>query len=339
MQNLKSKFKIKLSKKTFYFLLVFLSFEFLFLSLDKADAAALSIGIDPTITTINAIPPTTITSSIKIQNRSDMEISLQMQIKPFKPRGENGELEYQNEALSILKYIEILDSDLPFEKLTLGPRQEKELTLNIKLPEDTYRSDYYFSIVFVSVNESSITNNTSLNQVGIATNILLSVGEKELPKGVLEEFSSPLFLNSEPVPFTLRIKNTSIHTIKPTGQIIIKNMFGQSIGKLNLSPVNILSNSIRAIPNDEYIKELVLKKEGVNAYKFQKPILLWKERFLLGLYSVTLNVALSDEGPYFNRTIHFLAFPLQGLIIIVLTIATIIIIRKRVKVYLNKTRT
>jgi len=376
MQNFKSKFKIKINLKTFYFLLVLLSFEFLFLSLDKAEASALSLSIDPPIIEINAIPPTIITSSLNIQNKGDTQVTLQIQLKPFKAKEENGELEHLKEALGIFKNIQILDAGLPVENITLGPKQQKSLNLSISIPQDTNISarppatsstqsqadqagvagevgparqsnaqafaggrDYYFSIVFISTNSSPIESNSSVNQIGIATNVLLSVGTKETPKAAIEEFSSNIFFEKGPVPFTIRIKNEGAHFIKPKGEITIKNMFGQSIGKLDLTSVNVLSGSIRIIPNNIYMQELRLKDslntKGKFSVDFKRPIVLWKESFLLGLYTATLNVSMSDEGPTFTRNIHFFAFPFQGLIIIAAIAIAVIVIRNRLKLYMT----
>lgn len=364
MQNLKSKFKIKIHSKTFYFLLALLSFEFLFLNLDKAQSSALSLSIDPPIIIINAIPPTNVTSSLSIRNKSDTQITLQAQLQPFKAKGENGELEYFKEALEIFKNIQIMDSDVPVESITLGPKQQKNLNLNISIPQDTNISarppatlpnqsqanqadvagevgrDYYFSIVFTSVNSPPIESNSSLNQVGIATNVLLSIGPLEAPKASVEEFSSNIFFEKGPVPFTIRIKNTGTHFIKPKGEIIIKNMFGQNIGKLDLVSVNILSDSIRAIPNSIYMQELRLKEHSSakikNQIDFKHPIALWKESFLLGHYTATLNISLSNEGPMITKTIRFLAFPFQILIIIIAAIITVIVVKNRLKMHMNK---
>lgn len=326
MQNLKSKFKIKIISKTFYLLLVFLTFEFLFLNLDKANAASLSLAIDPPIIVINAIPPTTISSSLNIQNKSDIPLTLQIQLKPFKPKGENGELEYLNEPLPILKNIQILDAGAPINNLTLDPQQQKNLSLNITVPSDTTISDYYFSILFVSTNPDTVKSNSSINQIGIATNVLLSVGALETPSASLEEFSSKIFFEKGPVPFTVRVKSTGTHSIKPTGEITIKNMFGQSVGKLDLYPVNILSDSIRAIATKD-------------SPDFLKPTALWNESFLLGFYTATLKISMSAQGPVFVKSVHFLAFPLLVLIIIVVAVITAIITVNRVRKYMNKSRT
>lgn len=304
----------------------------------RANASALSLSLDPSIIEINALPPTVATSALSIQNKGDNPVQLQILLRPFKPKLENGELQYLNSQDSfIASNIQILDNGVPVEGIALGPRQQKNLTLNVNIPQDISISarppatssiqsqanqasvagevgrDYYFSIIFLSQNTAGHTSTTSSNLLGIASNVLLSIGAKEMPDGVIEEFSAGLFYESGPVPFTLRIKNKGTHFIKPKGEIFIKNMFGQNIGNLDLVSVNVLSDSIRAIPNA-----------------------LWKEDFLLGFYTATLNLTLSDEGPGFTKSINFFAFPFQGLIVIVIVLISAIIIVNRVRARMKK---
>lgn len=304
-----------------------------------ASAASLSLGIDPSIIEINAVPPTNVTSSLNIQNKGDEQITLQIQLKPFKAKGENGELIYSKEILGLFKNIKILDTDIPVESITLGPKQQKNLSLNINIPQDANISDYYFSIVFISTNSLPIESNSSINQIGIATNVLLSIGEKEIHKATIEDFSSKIFFEKGPIPFTLRVNNAGTHFIKPKGEVTIKNMFGQSIGKLDLASVNVLSGSIRAIPNGTYTQELRLKDslstKGKFPVDFRTPIVLWKESFLLGFYTATLDISMSNEGPTFTKSIHFFAFPLQGIIVIVVILVAAIVVKNRLKLHMT----
>lgn len=317
-------------------------FVYLFIGSIPAQAGALSLSLDPPLIEINALPPSIATSVLSIQNKSETEVTLQIQLKPFRNKLENGELEYlDSQEPFIAKNVQIIDSGVPVEGITLSPGQEKKLTLNINIPQDTSLLDYYFSIIFISQTTGTVSSSTtSLNQLGIATNVLLSIGKKEMPDAVLEEFSSAVFYESGPVPFTIRIKNKGMHYIKPKGTILIKNMFGQTIGKLDLTSVNILTNSIRAIPSTTYMQEL--KTQGNSKIKpksdlnFKDPKALWKEDFLLGFYTATLDISVSDQGPNFSKSIRFFAFPFQGLIIIVIILIGIIVVAGRVKARMSR---
>lgn len=289
-------------------------FVYLFIGSIPAKAGTLSLSLEPSIIEINAIPPANTTTNLVIKNLSENQVALKIEIKPFKAKSEKGEIEYLSaENFPMLKNIQILDSKTPVENIILGPKQEKNLTLSVNIPKDTNISDYYFSIIFISENKLIPTSTSSLNQLGIAANVLLSVGSLEDQSATLEEFSTKLFYEKGPVDFTIRIKNKGAHFIKPKADMIINNMFGQSIGHLELDPVNVLSDSIRSIPNA-----------------------VWNENFILGLYTATLNVSLSQDGPSFTRSIRFLAFPFQGLIAIVMILIVMVIIINKIRTKMNK---
>lgn len=294
-----------------YLLISLLSY--LFIGSIPAEADTLSLSLHPSIIEINALPSSIIANNLTIQNKSDKQVTLQIHVKPFKAKLENGELQYINDIPAFFKNFQILDSGIPVENIMLAPSQQKNLTLNINIPQDTKISDYYFSIIFISKNSLNPNSNASLNQLGIATNVLLSVGIKEIPNAVLKEFSSKLIFESGPVPFTIRLKNKGTHFIKPKGEVLIRNMFGQSIGKLDLLSVNVLANSTRTIPKA-----------------------LWKEYFLLGFYTATLNILLSNDGPSLTKSIYFFAFPFHGLIVIAFIVIAVIVARNRLKIYMRK---
>lgn len=286
-------------------------FVYLFIGSIPANAEALSLSIDPTIIEIHATSPSVTKANLTIQNKSDNPVELVVHLKPFKANLENGQLEYlsseDKDTSFLLRNVQIMDNDVAVDSLKLGPAQQKNLAVNINIPQDLKISDYYFSVIFISNNNSTPESTASLNQLGIATNVLLSVGAKEAPNAVLEEFSSGVFYQAGPVPFTIRIKNKGAHFIKPRGEVIVRNMFGQNIGRLELFSVNVLTNSVRT-------QEV-----------------LWKEDFLLGLYTATLNIYMSEDGPNFTKSINFLAFPTQGFVVIILIIIAGIAIKSRLK--------
>ncbi|MDP2638313.1 MAG: hypothetical protein Q8P26_04605 [Candidatus Levybacteria bacterium] len=311
----------------------------LLVTASPAAAAPISLSIDPAITTINAISPSKTTSSLTIKNNSDKQVAAQITIKPFKAFLENGELEYLDAQDSFLSSnVRILDNGIPVETLTLAPDQSKNLTLSVNVPRDTKIRDYYFSILFISQNPLIPTSTMSLNQLGVASNVLLSIGPKQIPDASLEEFSSDFFFKNGPIPFTIRIKNKGKHFMKPKGEITIRNMFGQTIGRLDLTSVNILSNSIRAIPNNSYVEELKSEDflKSKSALEHKSPKALWEEKFLLGFYTATLNIMMSDEGPLFTKSINFFALPIQGIVGIIILITVVIVIKNKLKTHLKK---
>jgi hypothetical protein len=276
-----------------------------------ANAASLGLSVNPPTTIIQVISPATLIKPLSIQNKGDAKVTLQIQLKSFKPKGENGGIEYLKNASAILNSIQILDAGTPTDKILLNPGQQKNLELSINLPQDIRISNYYFSVIFISIDMPLIKSSSSINQIGIASNFLLSVGPKEAPKITLEQFSSAKLFERSPIPFTVKIKNNGNHLLNPIGEIVIKNIFGQNVDKIELSKTNILYDSSRIIT----------------------PV--WKNNVLLGFYTATVNIYLPNKNLIATKTISLFVFPFQEIVIIISIIALLGITIKKIKQYSN----
>lgn len=299
-----------------------------------AFAENLSLSINPSIFHIEALAPTDARAPFTISNHGDEEIDLKILIKPFRPSAlENGQIEYQTGINPpIFKKITVIDGNFAVDSITLGPQQEKKLEIRVLVPEKEKDADYYFSVIFLSSpkppkNTSKVDekNNFSTAQGGIATNVLLTIGANDQSQGLLEEFSAPFYIESGPVPFTVRVKNTGKHFISPKGVILIKNMYGQTIGRVDIPSTNILTGTTRSL--------IDIEQAATNAAqtKSSSPKALWQEKFLLGFYRADLSISLSDKGPIYTRAINFVAFPLKLLLGIIISVILILIIYFRVK--------
>ena len=329
--------KIKKIKLNYWYLLVV--FVVLVVFPTKVSAAGVSLGIFPPILQIQATPPTDIKSKIMIENLGSDPINLGLGIKPFTASSEeNGQVTYPADYSSLLadpfifQKMQLLDGNNSVNSITLSPGQKKELTLEILLPQNEIKGDYYFSIIFMSSGANQINSNISGATAGIAANVLLSVGPEGPTQGDIEEFSAPTFVTKGPIPFTVKIKNTGDHFITPKGNIIIKNMFGQTVGKVDLLPVNILSQTVRAIP-DSLQSPSSSPPASLKSYflSLASPAAVWPETLLFGPYTATLTIALSDQGPLFKRTINFYAFPVESLLGLLAVILILVIIVTRVR--------
>lgn len=289
--------------------------------------ADFSLGVYPPILQIDATPPTSIKQNITLVNQSDSAVSLSVGFKPFTQNdNDNGEVQYTDNFFaadpSIFQKIQLLDNNSPMSVIQLAPKQQKTFTLHVGLPKNEPAGDYYFSIVFSANPSSAPTDNSgSALSGGIATNVLLSVGPKGPVNGFIEDYSAPYFVTNGPVNFSIKANNLSRQFITPHGEILIKNMFGQLIGKVDLLPVNILAGTSRFVPSSG------LPNTATKA--------VWPEKFLLGMYKANLVFSLSPQGPIFTRSIYFFAMPWQyilGGIIAILLIGFIVYrVRERLR--------
>ncbi len=291
----------------------------------QAHAQAVNTGIYPPILLIDAEPPASINSDISIENKSDQNVTYGIYLVPFKASGENnGQPEYDPQLNKLYKNIfdkmQITSSDKVINQIELAPNQKKNLNLHIGIPKGEKAFDYYFSIVFISTpDDQQLNSSFSGAKGGVGTNVLLSIGPKGNPQGNIKKFEAPQFVTTGPINFKVLLENTGSNYFTPEGNIIVKNMFGQTIGEVETVPVNILSESERYIPS----------KGNVNK---DIPTVTWNEKFLLGYYTAELNLKLSDKGPVFKKEIHFFAFPVEGILGIIISAIIVLGIIKRVKV-------
>lgn len=325
--------------------IVLLMFSFFLILSPKALAQNLDLGIYPPVIEIQANPPTDFKVPVFIQNFTDQSQDLTLTLKLFKPsKDENGTLIFSDVNLNdypdpfILQRIQVFDETNKTNKFTISPKQRKDLVLQVQIPANEPKGEYYISMIFSTNPNASSSNNSTEVSASIVSNILLSVGPLGNTQGVLEEFSSPTFLFKGPVPFTIRLRNTSDHYINPKGNIIIENMFGQAIGKVDLLPVNILSNSVRRIPDSLQsgtAKQSDYQKIQAIVDANSSPVAIWPENFLVGPYTATLTIALSDNGPVFVRKTTFFAFPAEYILGILIIIGIVVFIAVRVRKKIN----
>ncbi len=307
----------------------------------KAMAQEVSLGIYPPIMQIDSTPPSEPKADVFLENNTESSVDLNIVIKPFSASpSKDGQLQIEDTFSNFpdplfANRIKILDEGEAVKSITLAPKQGKKLQLSLQIPSNEEKGDYYFSVLFVSKNNNSNLANSSLATAAIAMNVLLTVGPKGPTEGYIKEFSTPFLKDSGPVPFTINVVNKSDHFINPQGRIVIKNMFNQVIGKVDLLPVNILSNSERLIPDlkqqnpdtKEYAAIRDLLESNAN------PVAIWPEKFLLGPYTATLTVNLGDKSTILSRSITFFAFPINYLIGIILLVIILIFILVRIRKY------
>jgi hypothetical protein len=322
---------VKTPKVRILFCILFFLCFFLFPN--KTFAQGTSLTISPSLFRIEAKPPADVWAPFTIENHGDQALSLKIGYKAIDPFASgNGNVVFVQEGQTIsgqdkkiFEKIQVVDEqNISHDSIDLGPGQKQTLRLRVLIPASEPVSDYYFSIVFLqnpqSIDQSIQNANTEAQKsitslrTGIATTVLLAIGPKTAPEASIQTFSSPWFINHGPVPFTLSVHNSGTHFITPHGQILIKNIFGQTVGKIKVPSSTILtgSNRIFSSANSPTIASSAFINFG---NKITMPSeLLWNENFLLGVYTANLTLTLSDNGPVYVRSIEFISFPVSFLI-------------------------
>src|SRR5216683_2717465 len=253
---------IRLTAKISFAFLLLALLSFKFPCLTFAEGTALKIS--PVLFRIEANPPADIWTPFIIENQSDQPVSLKIGYKAFDPQAsKNGSVVFlkngqaiQGQDKKIFEKMQIVDDlNISHDNVDLGPRQKKRFRLRILLPANEPTSDYYFSLLFLQSLQQTDQKNSQENienqksslilQAGVGMNVLLAIGAKETPIGSIETFTAPRFSNTGPIPFTLSVHNSGMHFFTSQGNILIKNMFGQNVGKVIIPPSVILAGTSR----------------------------------------------------------------------------------------------
>lgn len=357
--------------KLIFFVLIFHLSSFTFHP-SSVQAEELILSLSPSTLQIQTTSPSDSKSSITLENSGNNSINIHVLFKPFRAsHKENGEIEYINDNeipdiyKKIFNQIHITDNGIVTSNFELAPKQKKNLEIQFIIPKKESDSDYYFSVIFLArgseiipqsspqANEvgsaeslpddtNSQGQNFSVINAGVALNVILSIGDKNNPQGAIEEFTAPTFIKSGPVGFTVRIKNIGQRVFAPKAIIFIKNMFGQTVGKVDIEPDNILTGSIRSLTDTQTAstsssQPLILNSlRSSEADQFSTRKAFWPERFLLGPYTATLNLVISDKGPVYNQSIIFFAIPIKLILTCALIILITVTVFFRIKYHLKR---
>ncbi len=302
----------------------------------RVDAQGQSVSIYPPVIEVQTSPPSSPTVPIVIQNNNSEDVTLKIQLIPFKTNDTSGEVILMPDEINKGFYpyyrdrIQFLIDSKKTDTIVLQALESKQIELNINLSKGDPPGDFYYSIVFISEGQKTGESSVSSLPTGIATNLLLSIGPKDQSSGGISQFSTSSFKSKGPVEFTLKLHNASKHLINPTGNIEITNTFGKPVGSVKLLSQYVLSRS------DRYLIDTSQSTASAQTTTILDsiPKVIWPEKFLFGWYKAKVSVQLDENGPIYYAYTYFFAFPLYLFfpLVIVLFIIFSVYLRIRRKI-------
>lgn len=212
-----------------------------------------NISLSPSQIEFVLKPGITLTQAYQITNNSDQSITLNTEVLPFLPQGDNGSVSYSSLLANPNIVFSLNNANLRLgQPFTLAPLESRQLVLKIKTSPQTELADYY-STFFIYQSTNLSANNTNISQsIGkIGSHILLSVSNSEFPQinGQVKKFT--IIPKIKDVFFTRlnfypKIENNTNYFFKSLGKITIsKNQ--KIIKQLNLQSQNVLANHQRSL--------------------------------------------------------------------------------------------
>lgn len=198
-------------------------------------------------------PGVTIIQAYDVVNNSDFDITLNTEVLPWIPFGNDGSVSYDQAVSNPDIEFSLTNSNLKInEPFVLKANSKQQLVLRIKTNPNINLADNYYTF-FVYQNQNTIQSNNNFSQATgkIGSHILLTISNTENQKidSIIQNFSiTPKFKDVffRPINFQGQVRNNSNFFFKTNGKITItKN--GKTIKELNLSPNNILNHHSRDI--------------------------------------------------------------------------------------------
>lgn len=212
------------------------------------------IQVSPVIVEANADPGQKLVLDIQVRNITPLPLIAKGVVNDFVAKDEAG-----NPNI-------ILDTDEPAgtyslrswvkeaPNVLLSGQETKSYSFTVDVPKNAEPGGHYGVIRFTAVASELIGDDSALSlSASIGTLVLLRVSGDVKESARVEEFfvsrngKKAGFFESGPINLTERIKNTGNIHVKPTGEVIVKDMFGRAVAslKVNDPPKNVLPDSIR----------------------------------------------------------------------------------------------
>lgn len=275
-----------------------------------------ALEIAPPVLNIKADPGETVKTTISLRDVSTSALVVRNQINDFVAAGEDGtpklllDNSKDNSPYSLKDWVQ------PLPELTLKPKEVNKLPVTIRVPKNAAPGGYYAVVRFTASPPGLDGTGVSLS-ASLGTLILLRVNGDAKEEMKVEQFTAAKnndtgwLFESTPITFLARIKNSGNIHEQPTGQITVKDMFGNTVANVNvnLNRNNVLPGSIRKF--DPKLDSSVIG-----------------DRALFGLYTADLKLSYGTEGQTVTSSTSFWVVPYRMILFgILLVIIAIVVIR------------
>ena len=215
--------------------------------------AGQALEIAPPVLNLTADPGQVINAEIALRDVSPTSLVVTSEVNDFtaNPDAENGSPKILLDTNERTPYS-LIDWVSPLPKMTLKSKQVENLPVKITVPKNAAPGGYYGTIRFTAkapdMQETGVSLSASL---GALLMVRVNGDAKEsmtvLEFSVTKDGTKGWLFDSLPITFTERVKNEGNVFEQPRGNIILKNLFGQTIANINvnLESRNVLPSSIR----------------------------------------------------------------------------------------------
>lgn len=209
------------------------------------------LSVSPALFEIAVVPEQTWQSAIKVVNANPYPLTVYVEPVNFAPRGEGGDgtllpvPESEREGVTVAEWI-----TLESTSYELPPESSQSIPFVLSVPADAAPGGHYAAFT-VGTKPPVEEGRTELRTAQIITSLFfVRVAGEADERGVIREFSPEHWFQSKPeMTLNLRFENSGNVHLRPQGDIVITNMWGQERGVIPINRQghfgNVLPNSIR----------------------------------------------------------------------------------------------
>lgn len=212
---------------------------FALLSVGKAQA----VSISPLNFELNANPGDKLTNVVRIYNDIDSEISVKMEVQDFVAAGERGEVLIQeggNTTYGLANWVTLSPA-----AFTIPAQSSQLVEFTVRAPANAEPGGHYGSVL-ASISGSAVPGGVGINQK-VGSLILLNIAGDVVENLGVSDFEAPAFSEYGPESLSARFTNDGSVHLKPRGFVLVKNMFGTEVAKIDLPQLNVLPQSTRKV--------------------------------------------------------------------------------------------
>ena len=278
-----------------------------------------ALTISPARFDLTADKGTTVEGDFVLINEQNDTTTFYTSVQNFEAQGESGVPNFTDSKTGLASWVQV------DPQVTLKKGEKRQVHFSVSVPAGADPGGYFAAIFMSTVPPEA--NGGSGVSVGAKVGMLLLLrvnGEIKEGGGVLSFGLKDSWWNTaKPVTFMYRFNNAGSDRVNPTGEIVVRNIFGLRSVVLSANPTsgNVLPSSTRRFEivwGDEAIDDQATFGDHV-AYE-------WRN-FALGLYFVRMNLSYGTTGTSSNSTTFFV-FPWH-LVIIILILGIILFLSVR----------
>ena len=206
---------------------------------------AKAVTISPLNFELTGNPGDTVSNVVRIYNDLDVGIGVTMEAQDFVSAGEQGQVLIKGHEESNTYSLESWISLSP-QTFSLAPHSSQMVEFTVKIPAGGEPGGHYASVL-ATVSGETPGGGVGINQKVGALLLLSVAGEISENLGLVDFNPDSDFTEYGPEKLIARFKNDGTVHLKPRGFVIIKNVLGNEVVKMELPQLNVLPQSARTV--------------------------------------------------------------------------------------------